>query len=54
MNINRLTTKSQEALRHAQEIALSRNNPQMEIAHLMYALLMQEDSIVPAGHWEAR
>lgn len=47
MNINKLTTKSQEALRHAQEIALSRNNPQMEIAHLMYALLMQEDSIVP-------
>ena len=47
MNINRFTTKSQEALRHAQEIALSRNNPQMEIAHLMYALLMQEDSIVP-------
>ena len=47
MNLNKFTTKSQEALRHAQEIALSRNNPQMEIAHLMYALLMQEDSIVP-------
>ncbi len=47
MNINKFTTKSQEALRHAQEIALSRNNPQMEIAHLTYALLMQEDSIVP-------
>lgn len=47
MNINKFTTKSQEALRHAQEIALSRNNPQMEIAHLLYALLMQEDSIVP-------
>ena len=47
MNLNKFTTKSQEALRHAQEIALSRSNPQMEIAHLMYALLMQEDSIVP-------
>lgn len=47
MNINKFTTKSQEALRNAQEIALSRNNPQMEIAHLLYALLMQEDSIVP-------
>lgn len=47
MNINKFTTKSQEALRHAQEIALSRSNPQMEIAHLLYALLIQEDSIVP-------
>ena len=47
MNINKFTTKSQEALRQAQEIALSRNNPQMEVAHLLYALFMQEDSIVP-------
>lgn len=47
MNINRFTTKSQEAVRNAQEIALSRNNPQMDVAHLLYALLLQEDSIVP-------
>ncbi len=47
MNISRFTTKSQEALRNAQEIALSRGNPQMDIAHLLYALLLQSDSIVP-------
>ncbi len=47
MNINRFTTKSQEAVRNAQEIALSRSNPQMDVAHLLYALLLQEDSIVP-------
>lgn len=46
MNINKFTTKSQEALRNAQEIALSRGNPQMDIAHLLYALLIQENSIV--------
>ncbi|OGI21015.1 MAG: ATP-dependent chaperone ClpB [Candidatus Moranbacteria bacterium RIFCSPLOWO2_02_FULL_48_19] len=47
MNINKFTTKSQEALRNAQEIALSRGNPQLDIAHLLYALLAQTDSIVP-------
>jgi ATP-dependent Clp protease ATP-binding subunit ClpB len=47
MNIGKFTTKSQEAMRNAQEIALSRNNPQMETAHLLYALLLQPDSIVP-------
>ena len=47
MNINKFTTKSQEALRMSQEIALSRSNPQMDTAHLLYALLLQEESIVP-------
>lgn len=47
MNINKFTAKSQEAVRNAQEIALSRNNPQMDAAHLLYALLLQADSIVP-------
>jgi ATP-dependent Clp protease ATP-binding subunit ClpB len=46
MNINKFTTKSQEALRNTQEIALSRGNPQMDVAHFLYALLIQEDSIV--------
>lgn len=47
MNINKFTTKSQEALRNAQEIALGHSNPQMDVAHLAYALLTQSDSIVP-------
>lgn len=47
MNINRFTEKSQEAVRAAQENALSRGNSEMRPAHLLYALLGQEDSIVP-------
>jgi len=47
MDINRFTAKSQEALRQAQEIALSRNQHQMDVAHLAYALIIQEESIVP-------
>ena len=47
MNINRFTSKSQEVIRQAQEIALSRNHPQLDVAHLLYALLLQEESIVP-------
>jgi len=47
MDINRFTVKSQEAIRSAQEIALSRETAQVGVAHLLYALLVQEDSIVP-------
>ncbi len=47
MNINRFTQKSQEAIRNAQEMALSRNHRELESAHLLYALLIQEHSIVP-------
>ncbi len=47
MNTNRFTEKSQEAVRAAQENALSRGNPEMRAAHLLYALLSQDDSIVP-------
>lgn len=47
MNINKFTAKSQEALRNAQEIALSRGTEQVGIEHLLYALLSQEESLVP-------
>ncbi|TXH00829.1 MAG: AAA family ATPase, partial [Candidatus Moraniibacteriota bacterium] len=47
MNIQHFTEKSQEALRQAQEIALSRGQTALEPAHLLYALLLQEGSIVP-------
>ncbi|NTW14020.1 MAG: ATP-dependent chaperone ClpB [Candidatus Moranbacteria bacterium] len=49
MNINKFTQKSQEALRHAQENALSRGNAEFRPEHLLYALLLQEDSIVPGA-----
>src|SRR5688500_3855620 len=47
MDINRFTAKSQEVIRQAQEIALSRSQPQIDVGHLLYALISQEDSIVP-------
>ncbi len=47
MDINKFTQKSQEALRQAQEIALSRGQTELVPTHLLYALLLQEESIVP-------
>lgn len=47
MDINKFTVKSQEAVRSAQEIALSRETAQVGVEHLLYALLIQEGSIVP-------
>lgn len=46
MDINKFTTKSQEAIRNAQEIAYSKSQQQVDIFHLLYALVSQEDSIV--------
>jgi len=46
MDIQKFTAKSQEILRTAQEIALSRNQQQIDITHILYALVTQEESIV--------
>lgn len=46
MDIHRFTSKSQEAIRRAQEIALSRQQRSLDAIHILYALLVQEDSIV--------
>lgn len=48
MDPNKLTLKSQEAVRGAQELALERNQQQVDVWHLLYALILQEESIVPA------
>jgi ATP-dependent Clp protease ATP-binding subunit ClpB len=48
MDLNRLTTKSQEALKNAQEIALSKGQQQMDVFHLLYSLISQKDSLVAA------
>lgn len=48
MDINKFTIKSQEAVRRAQEIALSKSQQQVDVFHLLYSLVSQEDSIVPA------
>ncbi len=45
-NPNRLTTKSQEALRNAQQIALDNQNQQVDALHLLASMLLQEESLV--------
>ncbi|TAK95192.1 ATP-dependent chaperone ClpB [Patescibacteria group bacterium] len=47
MDINRFTTKSQDALRRAQELALSLSQQQIDIGHLLAGLVTQEESTVP-------
>lgn len=47
MDLNKFTSKSQEALRVAQETAVMKNQPQVSSFHLLLALFSQEDSIVP-------
>jgi ATP-dependent Clp protease ATP-binding subunit ClpB len=45
MNLNRLTERSQEALREAQGLATRANNQGVDVEHLMLALLSQRDGI---------
>jgi ATP-dependent Clp protease ATP-binding subunit ClpB len=48
MNIDTYTQKSQEALLAAQQLAKELNHQVIEPAHLLLALLQQEDGVVPA------
>ena len=43
MRIDKLTTAFQQALAEAQSLAVSRDNPYIEPAHLLAALLAQPD-----------
>jgi ATP-dependent Clp protease ATP-binding subunit ClpB len=45
MNLNRLTERSQEALREAQSLATRFNNQGVDVEHLFAALLSQRDGI---------
>ncbi|MCC7203864.1 MAG: ATP-dependent chaperone ClpB, partial [Phycisphaeraceae bacterium] len=47
MDLNRLTLKSQEALRAAQSIATERGHQQVDVEHLLLALVNQEEGLVP-------
>jgi len=47
MDLNKLTTKSQEALRNSQELAITKNQQQVGVFHLLYALVNQKNSSVP-------
>ncbi len=48
MDINRLTDKSQEALRQAQNVASRRNHQGVDVEHLLAALLEPADGVVTA------
>ncbi len=48
MRMDKFTTKAQEALQRAQEIASGRGQQQVDALHLLGALLSQEDSLVLA------
>ncbi len=48
MNLNRMTQRAQEALAAAQELAQQSNHSQIEVEHLLLALLEQPDGVVPA------
>ncbi|QNS14320.1 ATP-dependent chaperone ClpB [Mannheimia bovis] len=46
MNFEKMTTKLQEALAESQSLAVGKDNPYIEPAHLLYALLKQEGGSV--------
>ena len=47
MNAQKLTQKSLEAVQRAQDLSIERQNMQLEQAHLLLALLTQEDGLIP-------
>jgi ATP-dependent Clp protease ATP-binding subunit ClpB len=47
MDFNQLTDKSQQALLQAQDLAKKRGNQEIEVEHLLLALLQQEGGLVP-------
>ena len=48
MDFNRLTEKAQDAVRAAQSIAVRYGNQQVDVEHLLAALLEQENGLAPA------
>jgi ATP-dependent Clp protease ATP-binding subunit ClpB len=48
MDINRFTEKGQEAIRAAQTLATRYSNQQIEVEHLLLALLEQQGGLVPS------
>ena len=47
MDTNKLTQKSAQALKGAQELATEYGNPQIEQSHLLCSLVFQEDGLIP-------
>lgn len=47
MQLDRLTIKAQEAVNHARRLAEQHNNSEIDIEHLMLALIDQDEGVVP-------
>ena len=47
MNFDRYTDKARQVVQSAQQMAQERHNSQIEVAHLLLALLTQQDGVVP-------
>jgi ATP-dependent Clp protease ATP-binding subunit ClpB len=45
MDVNIFTEKTEEALMNAQSLAVSRGHPEVDVEHLFYSLLHQEDGL---------
>ncbi len=48
MNLDKYTQKAQEAIFQAQQLAQDYNHQTIEPAHLLLALVQQEEGVVPA------
>ena len=48
MDFNRLTERSQEAIRQAQTLAVEHGNQQVDVEHLLLAMLEQEGGLAPS------
>lgn len=48
MDFNRFTEKSQEAIRQAQSVAVDHGNQQVDVEHLLLAMLEQEGGLAPS------
>ncbi len=47
MNLNKFTQKSIEAMQEAQKLALSKGHQNIDVEHMVYALITQENGLVP-------
>jgi ATP-dependent Clp protease ATP-binding subunit ClpB len=47
MNLNNLTTKSQESIQRAQQLAFENNNQQIENEHLFQGIIEIDDNVIP-------
>ncbi|MBI3509777.1 MAG: ATP-dependent chaperone ClpB [Bacteroidetes bacterium] len=47
MNLNNFTLKSQEAIQHAQQVAMTANNQAVETGHLLKGILEVDENVTP-------